>query len=365
MYPGDIAAKLQLIESGVSPVAAVSAVSAVAPDAAATAAQRNTAQVVQKLADGMYDVLIGGRSQRLALPPQTEVGQTVVVQQLTDGRYVATNTGSAAAAETNMSETARLVDLLLQAAPKAAPPAEDTPPLLPAAPATAAVPTLPATLAAALTHALVESGLFYESHLQQWNAGLRNLPTISREPQAQLDLTQAVPGKTPPATAGAVSQNLAGVMSMASEDPASATAASVLQAGVHPASVSLVAQQLSVLETGQFTWHGELWPGQSLFWQIARDDGAEQAYEKDEGGTSTANDAPKWRTRLAVNFPGLGTVTAHLALRGNTVWVSVAAAEAATQNKLDAASPNLGGALAHAGLKLQQLKIENERAPQT
>src|ERR1700685_10247 len=125
MYPGDIAAKLQLIESGVSPVAAVSAVSAVAPDAAATAAQRNTAQVVQKLADGMYDVLAGGRQERLARPPQTEVGQTVYVQQLADGRYVAANSASAAAAETNMSEAARLVDLLLQAAPKAAPLAED------------------------------------------------------------------------------------------------------------------------------------------------------------------------------------------------------------------------------------------------
>src|SRR5580658_5580901 len=203
MYPGDIASKLQLIESGVIPVTAVSAVSAIAPEAAAASAQRNTAQVVQKLEDGMYDVLVGGRSQRLSLPPQTEVGQTVEVQQLSDGRYIAANPDSAAAEETNMSDAARLVNLLLQAAPKAMSSPADTQPLLAAAPATAAVPALPATLASAFARALAESGLFYESHLQQWNAGLRDLPTISREPQAQLELSQAAPGKAPPASANA------------------------------------------------------------------------------------------------------------------------------------------------------------------
>jgi hypothetical protein len=366
MYPGDIAARLQLIESGVSPVAAVSAVSAVAPDAAATAGQNRTAQVVQKLADGTYEALIGGRSQRLALPPQTEAGQTVTVQQLADGRYVAAGSGGEAASETNMSETARLVDLLLQAAPKAAPAPEDLPPLLPAAPAATAVAALPATLANALARALGASGLFYESHLQQWNAGLRNLPTILGEPQARLDLTQAAPGKVLPTPefADSVPQGQTGTAAMAGVDPPGAGAASILQAGVHPASVPVVAQQLSVLETGQITWRGELWPGQSLFWQIARDGGAEHAGEYDEGATG-ANDAPQWRTRLAVSFPGMGIVTAQLALRGNSLWVSVAAAESATQQKLDAAGANLGGALAHAGLQLQQLKIDNERVQST
>jgi hypothetical protein len=128
---------------------------------------------------------------------------------------------------------------------------------------------------------------------------------------------------------------------------------------VHPASVALVAQQLSVLETGQITWHGELWPGQSLFWQIVREDSSEDTRGSGQGGSET--DAPKWRTRLALDFPGLGSISAQLALRGNAVWVTIDAADPATRQKLGAAVPVLAGALSSAGLTVQQLQTEHER----
>jgi hypothetical protein len=363
MYPGDIAARLQLTEAGVSPVAAAAAIGA---DPASTSAQRALALVVQKLAGDQFEVLFGGRSLQLALPPQTGVGQTVALRQSADGRWLAAGAApanspansftSATASQTSMSEAARLVDLLLQATPVSAPPAEDPVPLLPAAPAPSPdmAIALPATLATALATALSESGLFYESHLLQWSAGSRSLDAVTREPQSQLDLNDAA--STRPAAGAALAAPVL--------DPAdAAAAANVQQAGVHPAAVPMIAQQLNALETGQMTWHGELWPGQSLLWNIARDNGT--ADDSGNGGHSAIpGTAPKWRTRLAITFPDLGAVTANIALQGNAVWVSLAAADPATQQKLGAGGPALAGAFVQAGLTVQTLQIENEPLPQ-
>jgi hypothetical protein len=371
MYPGDIAARLQLTEAGVSPVAATAAIGA---DPASTSTQRALALVVQKLTGDQFEVLIGARSLQLALPPQTAVGQTVALRRSADGRWLATGAApanspvnsftSAAASQTSMSEAARLVDLLLQATPGSAPPAEDPVPLLPAAPAPSPemATALPATLATALATALSESGLFYESHLLQWSAGSRSLDAVMREPQSQLDLNDAA--STRPAASGAATQPAARAALAPALDPADAAAtASVQQAGVHPDAIPMIAQQLNALETGQMTWHGELWPGRSLLWNIARDDGT--ADDSGNGGRSAIpGTAPKWRTRLAITFPDLGAVSANIALQGNAVWVTLATADPVTQQKLGAGGPALAGAFVQAGLTVHTLQIENEPLPQ-
>lgn len=61
-------------------------------------------------------------------------------------------------------------------------------------------------LAAALARTVAESGLFYESHLQQFTAGQRTLAQLAREPQAGLALPAAqsldVSTPSPPGAAG-------------------------------------------------------------------------------------------------------------------------------------------------------------------
>jgi hypothetical protein len=407
MYTGDIAARLQLIESSVAPVAAATAIAA---DPASTPGQRVTALVVQQLAGGQFDVLVGGRTLQLTLPPQTEVGQQLQLRQAPGGRWVAADTAtpvlarvdedlgsgqfkvmvggtalqlalppqtevgqavplrltangqwaiadsadsSTPATQTSMSQAGRLVDLLAQAAPKPASMPEDATPVLAAAPVPSAglAAALPSTLATALSTALTNSGVFYESHLQQWSAGSRSLASVTAEPQAQLNA-----GGANPLPSAAVAQYAA-----TNAPAAAAMSAGVQQAGVHPDTVPIIARQLNTLETGTVTWRGELWPGQNMHWEIARDDDANDA---SGNGASAGGESPKWRTRLTVSFPHLGAVTANLQLQGNAVGVLLDAADPSTRQKLDAATPALGSALADAGLNMQSLEFDHEPAIQ-
>jgi hypothetical protein len=318
---------------------------------------------VQNLGDGKFNVQVGGRTLQLALPPDTELGQMVQVRQAAGGERVAagsTNVG-APTTQAEMSQTARLVDLVLQATPRGTPPADDGQPLLATTPAPepGAMAALPATLARALASALSESGMFYESHLQQWSAGSRDLASIVREPQAALNLS-AAPDALPGATA-AVTSSQADIYPSAATQ-ANAIAASVVQAGVHPDAVPIIAQQLTTLDTGHLLWRGELWPGQSLHWDIARDDDAGDTAGSGGRGSGTGCKAPRWRTKLATSFPHLGAVTANLVIQGSSVSIVLHAAESSTRQQLNAAGPALGGALANAGLSMQFLEFEHESA---
>jgi hypothetical protein len=412
VYSGDIAARLQLIESSVAPVAATTAIAA---DPSSAPGQRVAAMVVQQLAGGQFDVLVGGRTLQLALPPQTEVGQQVQLRQAPGGRWMAADTAApvlarvdedlgggqfkvavggamaqlalppqtevgqtvqlrqtangqwtvadpaaanAASTRTDMSQAGRLVDMLAQAAAKPASMPEDAAPVLASAPVPSAdlAAALPRTLAMALANALTNSGVFYESHLQQWNAGSRSLASLAAEPQAQLETNAANPQPSAAAT-----QNAATNTPAADTSAAAAMSANVQQAGVHPDAAPMIARQLNTLETGSVSWRGELWPGQNLHWEIARDDDTNDA---PGNGARAGDGSPKWHTRLSVSFPHLGAVTANLQLQGNAVRVSLASADLATRQKLGAATPALGSALADAGLNMQALEFEHEPATQ-
>ncbi len=405
MFSGDIAASLQLVDLSVSPVAALTPIGS---DPPSTPSQRVAAFVEQELSGGLFNVAVGGRTLQLALPPQTAVGQTVQLLHTANGGWALEVPANTAASWTEMSQTGRLVDLLLQAAPKPGATPANPEPLLATAPAVESgpvpmlpgtlaatlatvatvesgpvptlpgtlaatlattpavesgpVPTLPGTLAAALASALGSSGMFYESHLQQWIAGARSLASMAGEPQAQLNASGkglAKPDSSAMLAAGAAANEPA-----ATASPAAAMSAGILQAGVHPDAVPIIAQQLTTLETGHLTWRGELWPGQSLHWEIVRDDDADDASGSRGRGNVPGGGSPRWRTRLAISFPHLGAVTADLTLQGNALSVRLNSAEPSTKQRLGAAAPALGAALAGAGLDLKTVEFENEPATQ-
>jgi Flagellar hook-length control protein FliK len=429
MYTGDLSARLQASESGVSPVTALTAIGSdprytgdttgarilarvdaklagglyqvqagadtlkmalpadtqpgqmlqlrQAPNGrwlvADTASEANAAALLNgrvggKLADGSFSVQVGIRTMQLALPPQTRAGEQVQLQQLPGGRWVlagaaASGAPSAPSTHTDVSQAARLVDLVRQAAPGEIPASAHSFMLLPAEPvAEAANQTLPLTLMRALAGALNDSGLFYESHLEQWNAGQRPLASLQREPQAQLQLE--LDGLPPPSGANTAANTAADApgaamaQAGATASNASATSASLLEAGVHPDTLPLISQQLATLENGRLIWNGEMWPGQSLRWQVEREAG-DSAYagNGDGGGASATGREPVWRTRLSLDFPQLGALDASITLQGNTLSARIHAADPAARAQLAAASATLAGALTSAGLSLQALAI--------
>jgi len=261
-------------------------------------------------------------------------------------------------------------------APAAADPAVSSTPASAAASSAAAAreaaAALPvAALRAALTQAVSESGLFYESHLAQWLAGQRPLAALMREPQARLaaalapadpdaaqhgstdvldellaqrpplpasarttaqpgapaqggaparDPAQALPAgarqgaSLPPDTADLLGERADARWSPARAELATASSESQAQtlAPVHPAAVPLVRQQLDALATDQFRWAGEAWPGARLDWTIEPDDPGSRAPRGDD----STGDGIAWRTRLTLTLPSLGTVDAELVLNG-------------------------------------------------
>ncbi|WBY00625.1 flagellar hook-length control protein FliK [Ramlibacter tataouinensis] len=136
----------------------------------------------------------------------------------------------------------------------------------------AAGPPAGPVLAQALESAARESGLFYESHLQEVAGGTRALAQLRLEPQAAL-------APADPAAAGPV---------------------------LHPATVDLVRQQLELIESGIFRWRGEAWPGAPLEWDIRDERG------QDDGPPGEASRA--WSTRVRLVLPALGAVEARLEL---------------------------------------------------
>jgi flagellar hook-length control protein FliK len=303
------------------------------------------ARVAAALPNRVYQVVIGERAYTLQLPIDAQPGdeiQLTVVER--DTRAPAQLPDRAAPASggavTILSPTARFITTLLKAPapPALTAPAPASRPLLPAPPGeTAAV-------AARLSQALAESGMFYESHQAQWIAGERSLAQLMREPQARV--TPLPPVDEPPAaTDTAAAPSLAPARTqgpaLAPEDP------------VHPTLRGMVREQLEALSTLQLTWHGQVWPGQDLYWEIAEDAPQRGVANAAAGG---------WRTRLSLKLPRLGDVHALVSVDASGVGISLAAAESSTTDAMSAGAADLRSALDKAGLRPAKFRIERMKA---
>ncbi|HYS68587.1 MAG TPA: flagellar hook-length control protein FliK [Paraburkholderia sp.] len=261
-----------------------------------------------------------------------------------------------------------------------------------------------AALAAALEQTVGDSGLFYEAHLAQWLAGQHSPATLAGEAQnklvaaaAQLPLDWANDageasstnpsarqgmGAAPDANAAArampsiqsaqaarfvAGEVLASSLSDLNGQPAHAnlhTAAAQpadggssqnsqsMAAAVHPATVSLVRQQLDLLATGQFRWTGEAWPGAKLDWTIEQEG---DEWDRSGGGAASEEDHP-WRTRLTLSLPTLGTVDADLTLTGTRLVARVQASPGGAA-RLAQQGESFRQRLAAAGIELNGLTI--------
>ena len=138
-------------------------------------------------------------------------------------------------------------------------------------------------------------------------------------------------------TARAVS--LGATTAVSTDDPAQARIVGEL--------APIVRQQLEAIETRQIVWQGELWPGQSIRWQIA----------DREADSRHPESGREWLTRFALELPALGEVNADLAIGAQGVRIIVTARDSVSADALRGATPELQQALAAAGLRVAALEV--------
>jgi flagellar hook-length control protein FliK len=109
-------------------------------------------------------------------------------------------------------------------------------------------------------------------------------------------------------------------------------------------------QQLESLATQNFSWQGQVWPGQEMRWEID-EDAARRAQEGDET-------AAKWSTRLHMTLPNLGEINAQIRLQGNQINLVMSAADEETRALMRASSVALRSQLVDAGLTLASMGVD-------
>lgn len=113
----------------------------------------------------------------------------------------------------------------------------------------------------------------------------------------------------------------------------------------------LVQQQLEAAATQRLLWHGEVWPGQTMQWQV----------EHDQSGSGAGSDTEeRWNTTLRLTTPRLGEVQAAIQLSGRGVRIALATPHVASATDLRVATPALEQALASAGVPLLGITVKHE-----
>jgi len=267
------------------------------------------AQVISLLSNGNSVVSLQNGAQtsnlQMRLPAGVTVGDQIQLSllSLTDGKPSFSISLLSATETVNLSSTAQLLDKLSANNSNQQPKVSSATPLL-----TSAKELDPAHIATQLAASIDKSGVFYESHLQQWNEGSRNIDQIRQEPQNQ--------STTPTETANA-----------------------------------LIPAQLDTLENKRLAWQGELYPGLPVQLEINKDD--EQA-----SSSAQASD-PVWQTSLKLQLPNLGPVHVKIRLQGEHVQLNVNAVNSKTATVIKSARDTLAQSLAASGTALDILTVQS------
>lgn len=334
---------------------------------------RVMAEVEAQLPDGRFRVFAAGQRFEMELPPNTRPGErieltlpTIAKGQPTLGPAPQPGSGSV---EASLSEVGRFVARLADQNPERGAPASltATEPLLPDAPID------PKIAAATLRELVALSGLFYESHQAQWVAGARDTAQLRREPQGKLPPTTAGRAETPepkhPA-APATGQNPAEAFRPSplraepalpgrSEfpgrpsdafQPAGQPLAESRPLPVRPDATPIVQQQINTLENRHIAWQVQIWPGQSMRWQI-------EEFAPDDRAAPEAQQT--WQTHLELELPRLGAIGATLALNGGGLTLRLSAHNDATGTLFNDKLGELRRALQAAGISVLSLAREN------
>lgn len=329
--------------------------------------QTFTAQIREVLPDNTYRALVAGKQLTLQLPEGAKAGdelelvvvdrsgRVIIARQVEGGNAPA---GSSAPYQfAKFSAAARLIGQLLPAEGEAPPPAQLNrgQPLLAQPPQ---AQNAAALLAPALGKAVAQSGLFYEAHQAQWVNGRLPLAQLLQEPQGQHSAPIAFQNATEKVGAGETapagsprSMETAPAGSPRNLETASAQSPGLAQR-VPDDLRPLVQQQLEAAAANRMAWHGEVWPRQTMDWQIEWDG------EREADGSS--DEEAQWRTALSLTAPRLGRIDAKLLLSARGVSIALATPSDSSANDLRAAAPALVEALSTAGVPLLDIKVKFE-----
>lgn len=339
--------------------------------------QTFTARIQEVLPENTYRALVAGKQLTLQLPEGAKTGDTLelVVIDRTPKVVIAKVATDAAAAKgagepypyANLSRAGQMIGQLLLAEGETPKPA----PLSRGQALLAQPPAGAAELAPALQKAVAQSGLFYESHQAQWVAGKLPTEQLLREPQGQRSApatlaAHGLPGPaaetaarpaTAPVPPPTLMRTFFGAEEAAAPTPAPAAAAAAATSttaavnGVPDELRPLVQQQLDAAATQRLVWHGEVWPQQTMDWEVVREDGGNRETGEEE--------ATAWRTTLRLEMPRLGEVAASLRLTASGIHLTLTTPVDASADDLRAEAPRLAGALDAAGIPLLSFQVRH------
>ena len=325
-----------LLRASISDAAPVRAVTATAATTAHNflVGEEVHALVESAKAGGLFKVLIEGQTFVLRLPTHAKAGDTLLLTVTARDpklKFEMSEFPGAPAHGARLSAAARFITALLAESERLpiAATALASVPLLPQAPGNAEI------LATALSNALAESGMFYESHLAQWTDGNRSLASLLHEPQARL------PAALPLADAPVQSST---------GDTHVVTAAPELP--VHRDALAIVRQQLETLDTGHVAWHGLVWNEQALEWHVKEPPVHAPAPLSDQ----------QWQTHVSLSLPRLGSVSATLLIGKGGARIAINTDSPEVASALSAQRTALQAALHDAGIPALGITIGSDEA---
>ena len=302
--------------------------------------QRYQALVEARLFNGNSRILIADKLLQMCLPENLQPGnklELVFISHEPQLKFLILNETPLDGRENNtsISATGRFLGVLMQDTLKQASTGvtntDTTQSLNSSTPILTGSLTNSTELSVLLQKAIVQSGLFYESHQAQWINGENTLENLQQEPQGKLML---VTTDSPAAKAVAFA-------SPTSDMP------------VHPQSIPLVQQQLNVLETGHLFWRGEVWQGQSMDWDI---------FEQPSDRENELDYATQWCTKIQLSMPQLGKITATIALNAQGINIKLNTSQLETASLLKNNKLPLTIDMQSAGLTIQSVEVQYDDA---
>ena len=389
MIPTDVVSRLQVSSDlATRPVAPTQEITDKLPDLAV--GQRVLAEIQALLPNGTYRALINQRNVTLALPFSAKSGDTLELQVTdTDGKLTLavvspkdseTTAKPGSTVSATLSRTGQLISDLLAPNRQTAGQTDKGLTLNGNQPLVEIPPKSAADILPNLKQAILQSGMFYESHQAEWVAGRFPGSALLNEPQGKLSApvtpatiagerpvpsesdTPSAPGSS--RSDGQVAPHAAVVARARTQladsatttgraienDTGPSTTATTRGEIIAPQTQGIVQQQLDALATQVFIWQGQAWPGQAMHWEIDEKAGRD--------GNTAEDSADQWSTRLRMVLPKLGEVDVRISLNGNQISLSIGTDQESSRELLASSSNELRSQLDEAGLALAVIGID-------
>ena len=343
MIPTIIKTDLIATQTQIAPVTPVTAIlDSQSSIAEFVQGQKYQALIEARLFNGNSRVLVADKLLQMRLPESFQPGnklELVFISQEPKPKFLILNEPPLDAGKNNtsISTTGRFLGVLMQDILKQTSSSATSTNTATAQSLTSPAPILTGTsinsteLPGLLQKAIVQSGLFYESHQAQWVNGEKTLENLHQEPQGKLMLVMADLSAAKVAVPAALSPEMP----------------------VHTQTISLVQQQLTTLETGHLLWRGEIWQGQPMEWDIYEHP---QDKEKENESEQTA----QWRTQLRLSMPQLGDITATIALNAQGINIKLNTSQPETASLLKNNQLPLAMDMQSAGLNIQTVEVQHD-----